>query len=150
MGSVDNVDVRPVADAEALDEFMEVFETAWAFAKDSERRSRTASDIMREEAVGAYIQDKMVGTAMWFSMELTVPGLICVPMAGVSYVAVHPLFRRRGVLRALMRHQADELARRGFSLAGLGASEAEIYGRLESIQGWGVTCGFESGCAVSV
>jgi predicted acetyltransferase len=51
------------------------------------------------------------------------------PMAGVSYVAVHPLRRRRGVLRALMRAQLDDLHARGIPLAGLGASEAGIYGR---------------------
>jgi predicted acetyltransferase len=42
---------------------------------------------------------------------------------------VHPLNRRRGVLRALMRSQLDDLHARGVPLAGLGASEAGIYGR---------------------
>jgi predicted acetyltransferase len=63
---------------------------------------------------------------MSFALELTVPGQVQLPMAGVSYVAVHPLRRRRGVMRALMRFQLDDLHARGVPLAGLGASEADI------------------------
>ncbi len=61
--------------------------------------------------------------------EPSVPGRVQVPMAGVSYVAAPPLRRRRGVLRALMPSQLDDLHARGVPLAGPGASEAGIYGR---------------------
>lgn len=121
--------MSPVADAAAIDAFLEVFEAAWAFPRSDEWRSRIAVDLSREQAVAAHLDDRMVGTSMSFSMELTLPGAVPAPMAGVSYVAVHPLFRRRGVLRALMRHQLDGLISEGVALAGLGASEAEIYGR---------------------
>jgi predicted acetyltransferase len=108
---------------------VDVFEAAWGFGSGDERRRHTGSVVATESLLGAYVRGEMAGTAMSFSMELTVPGEDQVPMAGVSYVAVHPLRRRRGIMRALMRCQLDDLHARGIPLAGLGASEAGIYGR---------------------
>ena len=124
----ENIDVRPV-DAGEIERFLDVFDVAWGFARDDRQRRRTAAVVAAESPFGAFAQGDMAGTAMSFAMELTVPGLVQVPMAGVSYVAVQPLRRRRGVLRALMRTQLDDLHARGIPLAGLGASEAGIYGR---------------------
>ncbi|MEV4926625.1 GNAT family N-acetyltransferase [Streptomyces roseoverticillatus] len=70
-----------------------------------------------------------VGTAGAYSFELTLPGEILVPAPGVSFVGVLPSHRRRGVLRAMMRHQLAELRARGEFLSVLLASEAPIYGR---------------------
>ncbi|MFD2416882.1 GNAT family N-acetyltransferase [Amycolatopsis pigmentata] len=70
-----------------------------------------------------------VGTAGAYSFELTLPGEIVVPAAGVTAVGVLPSHRRQGVLSALMRRQLEELRARGESLAVLLASEAVIYGR---------------------
>jgi predicted acetyltransferase len=118
------VEVQPIDGAE-IESFVDVVETAWGSRTDEE----TGSDILREQPIGAYLGGTMAGTAMAFSMELTVPGEVQVPMAGISYVAVHPLHRRRGVLRSLMRYQLDDLRSQGVAVAGLGASEAGIYGR---------------------
>ncbi len=122
------VDVRPVA-ADDVGAFLDVFEAAWGFARDDEQRRHTGTVVAAERPFGAFADGDMVGTAMSFTLELTAPGQVQVPMAGVSYVAVHPLHRRRGILRALMRSQLDDLRARGVPLAGLGASEAGIYGR---------------------
>ncbi|MEU7135547.1 GNAT family N-acetyltransferase [Streptomyces sp. NPDC046261] len=70
-----------------------------------------------------------VGTAGAYSFELTLPGGIVVPAAGVSCVGVLPSHRRQGVLRAMMRHQLHELRARGEFLSVLLASEAVIYRR---------------------
>jgi predicted acetyltransferase len=122
------IDVRPVAAGE-IECFLDVFDAAWGFARDDGQRRHTGAVVAPESPFGAFAEGSMAGTAMAFAMELTVPGQGQVPMAGVSYVAVHPLRRRRGVLRALMRSQLDDLHARGVPLAGLGASEAGIYGR---------------------
>lgn len=112
-----------------IERFLDVFDAAWGFARDDGQRRHTAAVVAAESPLGAFAGGSMAGTAMSFAMELTVPGQVQVPMAGVSYVAVHPLRRRRGILRALMRRQLDDLHARGVPLAGLGASEAGIYGR---------------------
>jgi predicted acetyltransferase len=124
----DTVFVKPVGLAQ-IAAFVDTFESAWGFDCGVEERERTGADVSGEHPLGAYLDGELAGTAMSFALELTVPGQVRLPMAGVSYVAVHPLRRRRGVLRALMRHQLDELHARGVPLAGLGASEAGIYGR---------------------
>ncbi|GAA3031732.1 GNAT family N-acetyltransferase [Kitasatospora sp. NPDC127116] len=70
-----------------------------------------------------------VGTAGACSFELTLPGEVVVPTAGVTSVGVLPTHRRRGVLTALMRRQLDDVRARGEFLSVLLASEAGIYGR---------------------
>ncbi|MER6839203.1 GNAT family N-acetyltransferase [Streptomyces platensis] len=70
-----------------------------------------------------------VGTAGAYSFEVTLPGEILAPAAGVTAVGVLPSHRRQGVLSAMMRHQLTELRARGEFLSVLLASEAPIYGR---------------------
>ncbi|WP_283632212.1 enhanced intracellular survival protein Eis [Mycolicibacterium poriferae] len=69
----------------------------------------------------------VVGTAVALDLEVTVPGGAVLPMAGVSWVAVSPTHRRRGVLRAMFAELHTRMDR--FPIAGLEASEAGIYGR---------------------
>lgn len=122
------IEVRRVENGE-ITAFVDTVETAWGFDTTEEQRQRAGQDVAAENLLGAFAAGVMAGTAMSFSLELTVPGQVQLPMAGVSYVAVHPLHRRQGILRALMRFQLDDLHARGVPLAGLGASEAGIYGR---------------------
>ncbi len=65
-------------------------------------------------------------------MQLSVPrggsGRL-VPMAGLTWVGVHPDHRRRGVLSAMMRHHVEQTHREGVAISGLHASEPVIYGR---------------------
>lgn len=70
-----------------------------------------------------------VGTAGAYTFELTLPGGVVAPAAGVTAVGVLPSHRRQGVLSAMMRHQLAELRARGELLSVLLASEAPIYGR---------------------
>jgi predicted acetyltransferase len=66
-------------------------------------------------------------------MELSVPdgegtGRL-VPVAGLTWVGVHPDHRRRGVLTAMMRHHFEQTRSEGVHLSALHASEPAIYGR---------------------
>jgi predicted N-acetyltransferase YhbS len=70
-----------------------------------------------------------VGTAGAYSFELTLPGEILAPAAGVSFVGVLPSHRRQGVLSTMMRHQLTDLRARGEFLSVLLSSEALIYRR---------------------
>jgi predicted acetyltransferase len=76
----------------------------------------------------AYDDGKPVGTAADFAFRLTVPGGE-LAAGGVTWVAVLPSHRRRGILTQLMRRELDDLHERGEPLAVLWASEAAIYGR---------------------
>ncbi len=71
---------------------------------------------------------RVVGGCASFPFELTVPGGT-VRAAGVTTVGVYPTHRRRGILRAMMRAQLDDVIRRGEPVAALWASEDTIYGR---------------------
>lgn len=82
-----------------------------------------------DRTVGAFDADTLAGVAAAFSFDLTVPGAV-VPAAGVSWVGVLPVYRRRGVLRGLMTHQLADIRERGREgVAVLWASEPPIYGR---------------------
>jgi GNAT superfamily N-acetyltransferase len=66
-------------------------------------------------------------------MELSVPdgdgaGRV-VPVAGLTWVGVHPDHRRRGLLTAMLKHHFEQTRREGVHLSALHASEPQIYGR---------------------
>lgn len=69
-----------------------------------------------------------LGCAGAITFRMTVPGGE-VAAAGVTGVGVRPDYHRRGILRALMRHQLDDLRARGEPVAILWASEGAIYQR---------------------
>ncbi len=78
---------------------------------------------------GFRVQGRWVATCGDFERRLTVPGGAAVPTAAVTVVTVHPPYRRRGLLTAMMRHQLEQVAERGEPIAALWASESLIYGR---------------------
>jgi predicted acetyltransferase len=70
-----------------------------------------------------------VGTTGIYSFGMAVPGAV-LPVAGVTMVSVLPTYRRRGILRSLMRRQLADIAARGEEpVAALWASETPLYGR---------------------
>ncbi len=93
-----------------------------------ERMERFSKNLPIERMHAARENGRIVGGAGAFPFELTVPGAI-VPTAGVTVVGTYPTHRRRGVLRAMMRAQLDDVHERGEPLALLWASEETIYGR---------------------
>lgn len=82
-----------------------------------------------DRSLAVYDAGRIVGTAAALSFELTLPGFTTAPAAGVTSVGVLPTHRRRGILRALMERQLDDVRARGESMAVLTASESLIYGR---------------------
>jgi predicted acetyltransferase len=86
-------------------------------------RSLAAFDQARAASAGP------VGTAGVYSLRMSVPGAT-LPIAGVTAVSVLPTYRRRGILRSLMRRQLAGIAARGEEcVAALWASETPLYGR---------------------
>jgi predicted acetyltransferase len=69
-----------------------------------------------------------VGNAGAYTFQMSVPGGL-LPTAGVTYVAVLPTYRRRGILRSLMRRQLTDIAAKGEPIAALWASETPLYWR---------------------
>ncbi|MDP9221433.1 MAG: GNAT family N-acetyltransferase [Actinomycetota bacterium] len=78
--------------------------------------------------------EELAGQYLVYTLDLAAPGFGSatrrVPMAGLTWVAVHPDHRRRGVLTELIRHHLDGLHEEGLEpISGLFASEAVIYQR---------------------
>lgn len=114
------------------DEDYDVFvDTMFAtFAEFPEPPLKTWSALEMDRGLFAVTADgRPVGTAAAYSFELTLPGQVVVPAAGVTAVGVLSTHRRRGVLTAMMRHQLAEFRERGEILSVLLASEALIYRR---------------------
>ena len=94
----------------------------------------------RDRSLAVFDGPDIVATTGAISFDLTLPGGTVTPVAGVTAVAVRTTHRRRGLLRALMERQLDDVAARGEALAVLTASESLIYGRfgygLASTNAW--------------
>lgn len=65
-----------------------------------------------------------------FSFDLTLPGRVALPAAGVTWVGVSPTHRRLGLMRQLMDASIADARGRGECIAALYASEAGIYGNV--------------------
>lgn len=89
---------------------------------------RQRAELPSDRVVGAYDDGRPVGLTASIAFEMTIPGGVA-PTAGITYVAVMPSHRRRGILTELMRRQLEDLRERGEPLAALWASEPVIYGR---------------------
>jgi predicted acetyltransferase len=82
-----------------------------------------------DRAYAAYDDDRIVGTLRSFATEMTVPGDRQLPMAALSYVAVMPTHRRRGLLSAMLTADLTACRDRGEVASILISSEYRIYGR---------------------
>jgi predicted acetyltransferase len=121
-------DVRPT---ENLDEFEEAFLAIGQYFGAEPKRERTerfTQSLPLDRMHAAFENGSIVGGAGVFPFEFSVPGG-SVRCAGVTVVGVYPTHRRRGVLRAMMRAQLDDVHERGEPIAALWASEETIYGR---------------------
>lgn len=87
-----------------------------------------------DRTFGVRVGEELAGTNTTFSLTVELPdgadGTRTVPMAGLSWVAVHPGYRRRGVLSTMIRDHLHRLHDEGREpVSGLHASESAIYGR---------------------
>ncbi|WP_062461122.1 GNAT family N-acetyltransferase [Demequina soli] len=71
----------------------------------------------------------VAGVAAAYTYRMRVPGGAHVPVAGLTWVGVHPGHRRRGLLRAMMADHLSDARARGEVASALYAAETEIYQR---------------------
>src|SRR4029079_10211043 len=78
---------------------------------------------------GAFVDGRMVGTALDWTPRLSLPGGPQLTTVALSMIGVLPTHRRRGVMRELLDAQIAGAREQGIAVAALTASEATIYGR---------------------
>jgi predicted acetyltransferase len=126
------MELRP-ATREEFDEFSRAAMSAFHREYTDVDRDRYERIDEPERSLAWFDDGRIVATTMAFTRRITVPGDE-VPCAGVTAVAVVPTHRRRGLLKAMMRRQLEDIRDRGEAVAALWSSEGEIYGRF----GYGV------------
>lgn len=100
----------------------------WAFGGGVDDELTTAG-LEWDRTVGVEIGGRLAGVHTVYSLSTSVPGGL-LPTAGLSWVGVHPQFRRRGVLSTMMRHHFQAVRERGTEpISALWAAEPAIYGR---------------------
>ena len=125
--------MRPVT-MEEWTAFSRLTETAFGGKLTDQEIERYRATFEPERSLATFDGGRIVATAGAISLELTLPGLVRLPVAGVAYVTVLPTYRRRGLLSQLMRRQLADVRARGEAIAVLTASESAIYERF----GYGV------------
>ena len=123
-----DIDIRAVTDDE-FPAFARAVGTAFGSTPDEQGIAEWRATHEIERTIAGFDDGEIVGTAGAYSFELTLPGAVAEPAAGVTIVGVRPTHRRRGLLTRMMRHQLDDVVRRGESIMVLTASEASIYER---------------------
>jgi predicted acetyltransferase len=121
-------ELRPVTRDE-LPEFTRTDLTAFGERLEPARLELDWTSVELDRTLAAFEGDEIVGTGRLYSLELTMPGGRLLPAAAVSWIAVLPTHRRRGILTAIKRTQLDDAAERNEPLAMLYASEGGIYRR---------------------
>ena len=120
-----SVEVVPCAN---LAEFSDaVFAIGQYFGMEAteERMERFSKNLPFERMHAAREDGSTVGGAGAFPFEMTIPGG-AVPTAGVTVAGTFPTHRRRGVLRAMMRAQLDDVHERGEPVAALWAVSLRV------------------------
>jgi len=121
--------VRRCRTPEDLAEALKPIGHYFGWVPDAEDGERFARILPPERALAVLDDGTAVAGSGAFDFELTAPGPVPVPCAGVTVVGTFPTHRRRGLLGRLMRAQLDEVHERGIAIAALWASEEPIYGR---------------------
>lgn len=125
--------IVPVTTAEA-EAFLEVDQAAFFFEQAQPVDIALSSlDLSRCYAATRNGGPPFAGVYGSHDMTVTIPApggdLRPVPMAGLTWVGVHPDERRRGLLTRMVRHHLQDMHRQGVAVGGLHASEPAIYGR---------------------
>jgi predicted acetyltransferase len=122
-----DINVRPVT-ADEFERWNHVAEIPFGERATEHNIETDRRTLPVDRTLAAFDGDEMVGAAGAFPFTFGVPGTM-LPTGGVTMVGVLPSHRRKGVLTKMMRHQLDDLHRRGESVAALWASESAIYPR---------------------
>jgi predicted acetyltransferase len=111
-------------------EFHRVDQLAFGYDATEEEDALDRELLEQDRMIAAHADSQLVGVGAAFSLDMTMPGGGVAPVAGVTWVAVLPTHRRRGILTAMMRYQLHGLHQSGGeAVAALTASEPVIYGR---------------------
>ncbi len=121
-------EIRPVTPDE-LPAFIRVDGAAYSSPQTNEEIESARGPFEFDRSLAAIEDGRFIGSAAAMSFDLTLPRYATTPVGGVTWVAVLPTHRRRGVLTALMRRQLEDVRARGEALAVLTASESAIYRR---------------------
>lgn len=125
-----SIEIRPLRTGDPDDLAAMIRNDLRAFASDMDPEPVAGRFALGMEAERFLVADDaglVVGNAGAFSMELTVAPGLAVPVAGVTWVAVSPSHRRRGIMRRVVESLHDDARRRGEAAAVLYASESSIY-----------------------
>ena len=121
--------VRPCRSHEELAQAWGAIGHYFGWVPNPEEVERFTKLLPAERTHAAFDGKKLVAGAGAFTFDLTIPGPVAVPCAGVTAVGTLPTHRRRGLLTRMMRAQLDDVRERGEPIAALFASEETIYGR---------------------
>jgi predicted acetyltransferase len=130
----DSITIQSLTSADR-DTLLEFDQAAFGFDDRDTDPDLLTAWIEWDRAYGARRGDRLGGIYVVFSYGLSVPAspperAIVIPMAGLSWVAVHPDHRRRGLLAAMMHHHLRTVHESGREpISCLFASESGIYGR---------------------
>jgi predicted acetyltransferase len=141
------LDVRPITDDE-LPTMLEVDRRGFGMPPRPPDRADSWVRAEVDRTRCAFDGAAMVGCSRAYTFALTMPGGVCVPVAGVSSVAVQPTHRRRGVLTSMIGAIHDDARARGEVAAVLTASESIIYQRFGyGAATWRLGCSIDRGHA---
>ena len=104
-------------------------ELVWFGEASSVPVEKSLMGVPEDQRFAAEVDGEYVGIYGVRPMELSVPGGALLPVAGLTWVGVHPDFRRKGVLTAMLRHHVQQTHDEGVAMTALHASEPVIYGR---------------------
>jgi GNAT superfamily N-acetyltransferase len=130
LGGRVSIDVRPSADA---DKYLATDQLVWFGEVTAADADHLRLGIPADQR---FVVDLPDGPAELHAgiygvrpMEMALPGGTLLPIAGLTWVGVHPDARRRGVLTAMMTDHLVRTREAGIPISALHASEAAIYGR---------------------
>jgi predicted acetyltransferase len=121
-------EIRPIVEDELMP-FAKSNGTAFGWEPIPEFVNETAEVMDLGRTLAVFDGDEIVATTAIFDFDMTVPGGMALPNAGVTWVSVKPTHRRQGILTRMMQRQLNDVRERGQAWASLWASESIIYGR---------------------
>ena len=111
--------VRPCRSSEELAQAWGAIGHYFGWVPSEEEVERFAKLLPAERTHAVFEGDDAVAGAGAFGFDMTVPGPVAIPCAGVTVVGTLPNHRRRGLLTRMMRAQLDDIRDRGEPIAAL-------------------------------
>lgn len=121
-----DISVVRASDAER---YLQMDQLVWFDEVPTAPTEELVRSVPEDQRFAAEVDGEYVGIYGVRPMEIALPGGGLLPVAGLTWVGVHPDFRRKGVLTAMLRHHVQQTHDEGVALTALHASEPAIYGR---------------------